>query len=139
MLGATRESWFKRRFFGNKPFNIAQKAARPVVLVRPRVDTVGFSLFRLLSYLRGGFRRIDPKSEQALQAQGILRPATERSNSDLHTQVNTWELLVTGVLGISASALMYWGSGGTWTWVGAVLFLITLAGFTYISTQEVGS
>lgn len=42
-----------------------------------------------------------------------------------------------GVLGILSSGLMYFGSGGTWTWVGAILFLITLAGFTYISTQGV--
>ncbi len=139
VLGATRESWFKRRFFGNKPLQIAQKAGRPVVLVRPRIDTVGFGVFRLLSYLRGGYRRIDPKSEQALQEQGILRPPSERSSSDLHTHVNTWELLVTGVLGIISSTLMYWGSGETWTWVGAVLFLVTLAGFTYISTQAVFS
>ena len=139
VLGATREGWFKRRFFGNKPLQIAQKANRPVVLVRPRVDAVGFGMFRLLSYLRGGYRRIDPKSEQALQEQGILRPLSERGSSDLHTQVNTWGLLVTGVLGIISSTLMYWGSGGTWTWVGAVLFLITLASFTYISTQGVFS
>lgn len=137
ILGATRENWLKRQFFGSKPLQIAQGVGCPVVLVRPQVDTIGFSLYRLLSYLRGGYRQIDPASEKALQAQGILRPVTERSHSDLHTHVNTWELLVTGVLGVISSVLMYWGGGGTWTWVGAVLFLITLAGFTYISTQGV--
>jgi amino acid transporter/nucleotide-binding universal stress UspA family protein len=139
ILGATRDNWLKQQFFGSKPLQIVQQVGCPVVLVRPRVDRLGFGVYRLLSYLRGGYRRIDPKSEQSLQAQGILRPATERGSSDLHTQVNTWELLVTGVLGVISSALMYWGSGGTWTWVGAVLFLITLAGFTYISTQGVFS
>ncbi|MBN1219265.1 MAG: amino acid permease [Anaerolineae bacterium] len=137
VLGATRESWFKQRFFGNKPFHIAQKAGCPAVLVRPRVDYVGFGVFRLLSYLRGGYRRIDSKSEQSLQAQGILRPPSERSSSDLHTHINTGEVLLTGVLGLISCVLMYWGSGGIWTWVGAVLFLVTLAGFTYISTQGV--
>lgn len=137
VLGATRESWLKQRFFGNKPFHIAQAARRPAVLVRPRVDGVGFGVFRLLSYLRGGYRRIDSRSERALQEQGILRPSSERSSSDLHTHVNTWELLATGILGLVACILMYWGSGGFWTWAGAVLFLMTLAGFTYISTQGV--
>lgn len=137
VMGATRDNWLKRRFFGSKPLYIAQQAGCPVVLVRPRVDSLGFGVYRLLSYLRGGYRRIDPTSEKTLQEQKILRPRSERAPDDLHTQVNTGELLIVGVLGFVSAGLMYFGGGATWTWVGAGLFLLTLAGFTYISTRGI--
>ena len=137
ILGATRDSWLKRRFFGSKPLRIVDQVSSPVVLARPRVDSLGFGVYRLLSYLSGGYMRIDPHSEKSLQDQGILRPPDQRNPRELHTQVNTLELLATGVLGAVSAGLMYWGDGGSLTWLGAGLFLATLAAFTYISTRGI--
>jgi hypothetical protein len=98
---------------------------------------VGFGLAQILRYLRGGYRRIDPRSEQALQAQGILRPRAERRLDALHTHVNRLELILSGLLGLISVGLIYTGDGDHWTWVGVGLFLVILIWFTYLSTQGI--
>lgn len=135
ILGATRDSWVKRQFFGSKPTQIAQTIDVPVALIRPRAPVLGFGLRQLLNYMRGGYREIEPDSETMLQEQGILRPVSERFTGALETGVNTIQLLVSGILAVIAVSLIYIGDGETLTWVGSVLFIFTLLWFTWISIR----
>ena len=135
ILGATRDSWLKRQFFGSKPTRIAQRIDAPVALIRPRAPLLGFGLRQILNYIRGGYREIQPSSETMLQEQGILRPATERYSGDLETGVNTTRVIVVAVLALIAVVLMYIGDGETLTWAGSILFMVTLLWFTWISIR----
>ena len=135
ILGATRDSWLKRQFFGSKPTQIAQGIDVPVALIRPRAPFLGFGLRQLLNYVRGGYRDIEPSSETMLQDQGLLRPIAERYTGVLQTGVNKMSLLISGVLALAAVAMMYIGDGQTLTWVGSVLFLFSLLWFTWISIR----
>jgi hypothetical protein len=135
ILGATRDSWIKRQFFGSKPTRITGSIDIPVALIRPRAPLLGFGLRQILNYVRGGYREIEPSSETMLQEQGILRPVTERFTGQLETGVNTTRLLLSGLLSIIAVVLMYLGGGETLTWVGSVLFLLMLLWFTWISVR----
>jgi hypothetical protein len=114
---------------------IAQGIEAPVALTRPRTHALGFSVRRVLNYLWGGYREIDPRSQQELMALGILRPATEASLDELETSVNESRLLVVGGLGLLSVVAMYFGAGGYWTWLGCLLFLLSLGAFTWISTS----
>lgn len=135
ILGATRDSWLKRRFFGSKPTQIAERIDVPVALIRPRTPLLGFGLRQILNYVRGGYRDIEPESETMLQDQGILRPVTERFTGELHTGVNTAQLLVVGALSLVSVLMIYLGDGGTWTWIGSVAFILLLIWFTWISIR----
>lgn len=135
IIGATRDGWLKRRFFDSAPTLIAQGIEAPVALTRPRTHALGFSVRRVLNYLWGGYREIDPRSQQELMALGILRPATEASLDELETSVNESRLLVVGGLGLLSVVAMYFGAGGYWTWLGCLLFLLSLGAFTWISTS----
>jgi len=137
IIGASRDSWLKRQFFGSKPAQVAHNIEPPVILVRPRVASLGFGIYQLLSYLRGGYRQIDPLSEKALQEQGLLRPAAERATGELHATVNKGQLLTAGLLALVSGGLMYLGDGELLTWLGVGLFFVTLAWFTFISTKAV--
>lgn len=135
ILGATRDSWLKRQFFGSKPTRIAQSINVPVALIRPRTPVLGFGLRQLLNYVRGGYREIEPSSETMLQEQGLLRPIAERYTGVLETGVNKVRLLLSGVLALAAVVMIYIGDGETITWVGSILFIITLLWFTWISIR----
>jgi amino acid transporter/nucleotide-binding universal stress UspA family protein len=135
ILGATRDSWIKRQFFGSKPTQIADQIDVPVALIRPRAPLLGFGLRQLLNYVRGGYREIEPESETMLQEQGLLRPVSERFTGELHTAVNTTRLLIVGVLAIVATALMYVGDGEALTWISGIAFLVLLFLFTWISIR----
>jgi len=135
ILGATRDSWLKRQFFGSKPGQITQNIEVPVALIRPRAPVLGFGLRQILNYVRGGYREIEPASEASLQELGILRPATERYSGPLKTAVNKGRLLVVGILAIVAILLIYLGSGELWTWIGSASFLVLLFIFTWISIR----
>ncbi|HZD10301.1 MAG TPA: amino acid permease, partial [Candidatus Binatia bacterium] len=135
ILGATRDSWLKRQFFGGKPSQIAQSIDVPVALIRPRTPMLGFGFRQILNYIRGGYREIEPASETALQELGILRPASERQGEQLKTAVDKGRLLVVSVLAIVAIVLIYLGGGELWTWIGSVAFLVLLLVFTWISIR----
>lgn len=139
ILGATRDSWLKQRFFGSKPTRVAQSIDAPVALIRPRAPFLGFGLHQFLNYVRGGYRDIEPSSESMLQEQGLLRPIAERFTGELETGVNKMRLLITGVLSVIAVILMYIGDGETLTWVGSILFLFSLFWFTWISIRPEAS
>jgi amino acid transporter/nucleotide-binding universal stress UspA family protein len=135
ILGATRDSWLKRQFFGSKPSRIANDIDVPVALIRPRTPLLGFGLRRILQYIRGGYREIEPASETMLREHGILRPPSERYSGELHTAVNTTRLLIVGLLALVSVTLMYLGDGGPWTWVGSIAFIVVLGWFTWISIR----
>lgn len=135
ILGATRDSWLKRQFFGSKPSRIAGRIGVPVALIRPRTPLLGFGLRRVLNYIRGGYREIAPASETMLQDQGILRPEAERHTGELHTAVNKARLLIVGVLALIAVTLMYIGQGEMLTWISSGFFILLLLWFTWISIR----
>ena len=137
VLGATRDSIVKRRFFGSKPRRIAQQVVPAVVLVRPRAGAVGFGLRRVLNYFRGGYRRVDPASEKELQEQGILLSEADQNHHELHTLVNETALVLCGILGLIAVLAIYFGAGETATWIGVLLYLLALGWFTYLSVRSV--
>ncbi|HBY93413.1 MAG TPA: hypothetical protein DEP84_05505 [Chloroflexi bacterium] len=137
ILGVTRDSWLKQRFFGSKPGQIAERVEPPVILVRPKTGPVKFGLYRALNYLRGGYRRIDPTAEKELQAQGILLPRPVAGAGEPRSSINRGVLLLAGILAIVSAAAMYLGDGGAWTLVGAALFFVALLWFTQLSMAEV--
>lgn len=137
VLGTTRDSIIKRRFFGSKPGRIAHQIQPPVVLVRPRSGTVGFGFRRVLNYFRGGYRRIDPVSEKELEEQGILLTEAQEGHEELHTMVNETAVVLAGLVGLIAVILMFVGSGTTLTWVGVLVYFVAMAWFTRISTRSV--
>ncbi len=135
IIGATRDSWIKRQIFGSKPTRVAQQIDVPVALIRPRTPLLGFGLRQLLNYVRGGYREIERESEDMLQEQGILRPESERYTGELHTAVNKGLLLIVGVVSVIAVTLMYVGDGDALTWIGSIVFLLSLVWFTWISVR----
>lgn len=135
ILGATRDSWLKRQFFGSKPRQIAQSITAPVALIRPRTPVLGFGLRQILNYVRGGYREIESASETALQELGILRPVEESYEGPLKTAVNKGRLLIVAILAFVSIALIYLGDGALWTWVGSSAFIVLLLVFTWISIR----
>ena len=137
ILGATRDSWLRRQFFGSKPARLAGLVEPPIILVRPETGAVGFSLRRMLNYLRGGYRQIDPVSEKELQEQGILLPEAQVDQTDFETSVNRRSLILCGILAVAAVTMMYLGGGESLTWVGTLLFFVVIIWFTRLSTGGV--
>ncbi|MCC9075363.1 amino acid permease [Litorilinea aerophila] len=137
ILGATRESWLRQQIFGNLPARLAGQLETSVVLVRPQTGPVGFGLARLLHYVRGGYRIIEPTSAQELQEQGILAPQPIHNPEDLHTAVNKKSLLGAGLLGLLSVLLMYWGDGSGFTWLGVGIYLLCLFWFTWSSVRGI--
>jgi nucleotide-binding universal stress UspA family protein len=135
LMGTTRDSWIQERVFGSKPSLVAREVRPPVILVRPETGRVGFGLRRVLNYVRGGYRTIDPTVEKELQEQGILMPKAHHDVEDLHSSVNQVTLVLCGLLAVASTTVIYLGDGGTWTWIGVVGFFIALAWFTRMSMR----
>ena len=135
IIGATRDGWIKRRFFNSAPMQIAERIDIPLALTRPRIHALGFGLRRILNYIWGGYQEIEPRSQRELLEHGILLPYSERKLGDLHTAVNKPALLLIGFLALAVSLAMYFGDGGTLTWIGAIGYFIVLALFTWISIR----
>lgn len=135
LLGSTRDTWLKRRFFGNTPVAIAQETTTPVILLRPGGSRIEFGMRQTLNYLRGGYSEVQPESRQRLIDQGFLDEDQEAAQSkDIESPINQGVLLIIGILTIIASLLMYFGDGDALTWVGAVAYLVLLLAFTWLST-----
>ncbi|MDQ7034435.1 MAG: amino acid permease [Anaerolineae bacterium] len=64
LLGATHDTWLKRRFFGNTPIAIAKETTTPVILLRPGGSRIEFGMRQTLNYLRGGYSEVQPESRQ---------------------------------------------------------------------------
>ncbi|NIV34535.1 MAG: hypothetical protein GWN58_35265, partial [Anaerolineae bacterium] len=139
ILGAPQENWFKRRFFASKPARIAGRVECPVVLVRPKANLIGFGLRRLFKFLRGEGGELDLEIQKELQEGGILRPETEPGTGPGKPRptLNRVGLIPVGTVGLASVAAMYWGSGGAWTWIGAIGFLIALVLFTSLTVRSI--
>lgn len=134
VLGATRDSWLKQRFFGNTPQYIAQHADTAVVLLRPASNRVQFGMHRTINYLRGGYAEVQPESRQRLIEQGFLDNEKEPvPQQDLKSNVSEPILLVIGILTLLAAAMIYFGSGHLLTWIGTLAYFALLVIFTRMS------
>ncbi len=76
-------------------------------------------------------------SEQDLQDANILLPRELWGRMDLHSTVNTTELIGIGILGAIAACLMYIGDGTWWSWVGGGLFFFFFVSFYLISNVAI--
>ncbi len=137
VLGTTRDSWLKQRLFGNKSAQIASQVQTPVMLVGTKTNPVGFGVYRLLRYIRGGYRRIEPTAEKELLEQGILLPPSERKVGPRSAPANQRMILIVAILALAAILTMYLGYGTLLTWIGGILFLVALAAFTRLSMDDV--
>ena len=68
-----------------------------------------------------------------LKEAGLLLPEEEWGKYELKTTVNTAALSGVGILGIISVAMMYLGDGHWPTWLGVLLFLLSLIAFLIIS------
>lgn len=135
LLGTSRDTWLKQQFFGNTPLAIARESQVPVVLLRPEGSPVEFGIRQTLNYLRGGYAQVHPDSRQRLVEQGFLDE--EQETKEITTTVNKSVLFGIVVLTVIAAVMMYFGDGGTLTWVGTVGFLVLLIAFTWISIRAI--
>jgi amino acid transporter/nucleotide-binding universal stress UspA family protein len=137
LIGASREHFLKKWLFGNKPKQIAKKAAPPVILFRPCSAKLNFGLARLVEYVRGGYKKIDIESEKKLEAEGLLAPRGG-TPPGLDSAVNRFSLLMTGSVTLASVVFMFFGRGRSLTWIGAAGFLVCLFQFTKLSLKGTG-
>ncbi len=76
-------------------------------------------------------------SLEDLERAGLLLPRKEWGKRNLQSTVNKPLLAACGLLAIVSTVLMYWGDGGSYTWIGAGLFLAAFFGFTLLSTRAI--
>lgn len=135
VLGATNPTWAQRRFLIDKPVVIRQKTQKPVMLVRTRSSRVEFGMQRFANYMKGGYKRIKPATEQQLENDGILAPKGEQNTADLHTRVHKIPLLISSILAVISCVLIYMGDGSNTSWAGVILFFVALGWFTRVSVK----
>lgn len=68
-----------------------------------------------------------------LKQQDLLLPEEHWSKIDLHTSVNKTALAAVLCLGLASVALMVMGQGRWVTWLGALLFVVFMILFTFVS------
>jgi hypothetical protein len=78
-------------------------------------------------------------SLEDMEQDGILLPRDQWGTRELRTRVGRWPMVVIAILAVVAAVLMYLGNGNVVTWIGAGLFLVSLAGFTWVSLRGIGS
>jgi len=76
-------------------------------------------------------------SQKDLEEMGILLPEEEWGKYDLNTRVNKPALISIGVLAMVSVVLMYLGDGSLMTWIGALVFIVALFLFTWLSIRSV--
>ncbi len=76
-------------------------------------------------------------SLEDLERAGITLPRDQWGKRKVHSAVNRPLFLVAAAGAIVAGILMYWGSGGGTTWVGAMLFLVSFFVVIVISLRAV--
>ncbi len=135
VLGATNPTWARRRFLIDKPVVIRQKTQKPVMLVRTRSSRVEFGIQRFMNYMKGGYKRIKPASEQQLESDGILAPRGNQQTEDLHTRVHKIPLLISSALAVISCVLISMGDGSNTSWIGGTLFFVALGWFTRLSVK----
>ena len=76
-------------------------------------------------------------SQKDLEEMGILLPEEEWGKYNLNTRVNKPALISIGVLAVVSVFLMYLGDGRLMTWIGALIFIVALFLFTWLSVRSV--
>lgn len=76
-------------------------------------------------------------SLEDLERDGILLPREQWGQTDQHTTVNKPALLALAAAGVVSAALMFWGNGTLWTWLGLGLFLVSFFAFTGMSLHAI--
>ncbi len=135
IIGGSNENWIQKRFANIKPNIIALRTKTPVILFNPRGAYVKFGIRQIVSYIKGGYKEINVKTEKELEKEDMLVPRGEQATKDMHTHVNKTSLLVCASLAVISAVSMYLGDGGTFTWIGTGLFLLALGWFTKISVK----
>jgi amino acid transporter/nucleotide-binding universal stress UspA family protein len=135
IIGATRDGWLKRRFFNSAPMRLAEAIECPVALTRPRTHAFGFGVRRILNYVWGGYLDIDPRSQRELMDLGLLLPPEKAKPWDPTTAINKPAVLLMAALALASALAMYFGDGGTMTWVGAIVFILVLWMFTWLTIK----
>jgi nucleotide-binding universal stress UspA family protein len=135
VIGATRDGWLKRRFFDSTPMLLAERVGIPVAVTRPRTNPFSFGIRQILNYIWGGYLDIDPRSQRELVDLGLLLPAEEAKPFDPTTAINKAAIVVLGLLAVGSTIAMYVGGGGMLTWVGAVVFILVLWIFTWMTIR----
>ena len=72
-----------------------------------------------------------------LKDMGILLPEEKWGGLDLHTSVNKFHLVASGLIALAAVVMGYVGNGGTLTWVGVGMFFVFVAYFTWVSLKAI--
>ncbi|MFP3854885.1 MAG: universal stress protein, partial [Anaerolineales bacterium] len=135
VIGATRDGWLKRRFFDSTPKLLAEQVDIPVAVTRPRTNPFSFGVRQILSYIWGGYLDIDPRSQRELVDLGLLLPVEEAKPFDPTTGVNKTAISIMGILAMGSAIAMYVGDGDTLTWVGAIVFILVLWAFTWLTIR----
>ena len=76
-------------------------------------------------------------SLEDLERAGITLPRDQWGKRELHSAVNRPLFLAAAAAAIVGGILMYWGNGGVATWLGAILFLLSLFTVTAIALRAV--
>jgi len=76
-------------------------------------------------------------SQKDLEDAGILLPKKLWGRSLFGSTVNTFALLITGILGLGAATTIYLGDGSWWTWMGVGGYFIFLILFYFISSRAI--
>jgi hypothetical protein len=137
ILGMTRDSWLRQRFLGSKPGQFAGQVEPPIVIVQPRSSSVAYGLYRVRHYLRGGYRVVGASAEKELTEQGILLPQKEAQRLVPPTFAQSLPTLIGGIGALIGVALMYFGYGTSTTWLGAVIYILSLFFFTIMTVRAV--
>ena len=135
VLGETRETKVRQRLFGNTSMIIAERTRTPVLLLHPETSGVEFGLRQAANYVSGGYASVDPESRQRLAEHGFIDEGAAPTNGKLKSSVSQPIVLVIGILTVASLVMMYAGSGDTLTWVGALLYFVSLLAFTFVSVR----
>lgn len=72
-----------------------------------------------------------------LEKMKLLRPKSEWTGKSEKTRVNSILALVTAIIGITGCFFMIVGNGHFLTWVGLLMFVIFLLGFSWANLRGV--
>ena len=138
-LGETRDPGYQQRIFGNTSMIIADRTRTPVVLLHRATSAVDFGVQRMVSWIGGGYKSVDPESRQRLEEQGYIVNGEAPAPEKLKSTVSQPVILAIGILTLIAAFLMIAGNGDTLTWIGALLYFGALLAFTFVSVRATRS
>jgi membrane protein implicated in regulation of membrane protease activity len=76
-------------------------------------------------------------SMEDLREHGVLLPEREWGEHRLETTVAQGPLLAAFLVAVLAVVAIYLGAGGTWTWIGLVVFLVAIFTVVWICDRAI--